>query len=257
MSHNDNTDIPRESTGFPQSNSNPPRSVDDVDLRQACYNGMAVGDFVEVQRAEGEITRLDAIACDVDPSLLQGSPLFPSIPSDDPRRFYLDVVAPMLARDPALAGAEVRDTGTGLHVLLHLDPPIEFQSDTDRRIWSSHVDIIRAALPSDWNAPGITMVTRPIGSINAKNGRTVSRLADGHPVMVDAILGLVDRMRREPAKTIFHIWLGVDRLKPCPICQKRRGLIAQSRNAKCYPCGPIELPQLFDLAYSNRQSGNN
>src|SRR5690606_39010405 len=99
------------------------------------------------------------------------------------------------------------------------------------------------------------MVTRPIGSINAKNGRTVSQLTDGHPIAVDSILALADRMRRKPVKTIFQIWFGTDRIQPCPMCKKSRGLIAQSRNAKCYTCGTIELPQLFDLAFSSCQEG--
>ena len=257
VSLHDNTDLYGESTGFVLSTSNPPQSTDNVDLRQACYNGMAVGDFSAVQLAQGEIIRLDAIAIDVDPGFLRNSLLFPMIPWDDPRRVYHEIVAPMLARDPALAGAEVRDTGTGLHVLLRPDQPIEFQTEIDRRKWSSLVEIIQAVLPSDPHAPGITMVTRPIGSINSKNCRTVTRVADGYPVAVDSILGLVDRMRRAPAKTIFGIWFGTDRLQPCPICGKGRGLIAKSRNAKCYTCGTIELPQLLDLAYLNRQSGNN
>lgn len=257
MSNYDTTELQRESTGFLLAPTNPPQSTDNADLRQACYNGMAVGDFSAVQLAQGEIIQLDAIAVDVDPGFLQNSLLFPMIPWDDPRRFYFEVVAPMLARDTALAGAEVRDTGTGLHVLLRLDQPIEFHTDDNRRKWSSLVEIIQAVLPSDPNAPGITMVTRPIGSINSKNGRPVTQLADGHPVAVDSILALADRMRREPVKTIFRIWLGTERIKPCPICGKEKGLIARCRDAKCYTCGLIALPQLFDLAYSNRQKGHN
>lgn len=221
-----------------------------VDLRQACYNGMAVGNFAEVQLAQAEIIRLDAITIDLDPDKLRDSPLLGEIPSDDPVEFYERIVKAMLSHDPVLAKSEVRDTGSGLHVLLRFGTPIEFRDETDREKWSAIVQIVQATLPADPHAPGMTMVTRPTGSINSKNDRTVSRLAAGEPVTPEEVIDIADRMRRAPFATTVHILTGGDRIQPCPLCGKGRGIVAKNRHARCYSCGKIDLARLLDVVYA-------
>ena len=47
----------------------------------------------------------------------------------------------MLARHPAYARAQVRDTGRGLHAVLRFDPPVTFESDAERERWAAVVKV--------------------------------------------------------------------------------------------------------------------
>jgi hypothetical protein len=194
------------------------------------------------------ITSLRGILIDVDPDRFHKSVL-PFVVTTDPIGLYETIVRPMLARHPVLGKAEVRVSGRGLHILLWLDPPVEFLSHAERQRWAAVVKVIQCLLPSDPDCPGITALTRPIGSINAKNKVTVKQLQKGKPVTAEEITALFDEARSRPFRTVARILLGTDRLSPCPVCKgDGTRMDALDHAGKCYGgCGKVKLRQLYDL----------
>jgi len=218
-----------------------------VDLREQLFNSGAVGLITEVSFPEANVTQLNAIMTDIDPKMFNDQ-IADEATKADPQRFYEYVVRPMLERHPVLAKAQVRASGSGLHVLLHMNPPVVFRSESERSMWSSIVKVIQRILPSDPNAPGITILTRPLGSINSKTGRVVKLLAPGEPVAPDEVMALFNTVREAPVGTIQRIMLGDERISPCPICQKEgSSLSAMDRGARCYGCGKVSLSQVYDV----------
>jgi hypothetical protein len=191
---------------------------------------------------------------DIDPKIIvahiAGKPVKKS-----PTRFYTEVVRQWLLRHPVLTKAEVRCSGTGLHVILWLDKPIEFTSSAQRERWALIVKVIQKILPSDPDAPGITAMTRPIGSINGKkNGQKVTQVVKGELVTEEEVMGLFQEMHTAPVRMVSRILFGQDNIKPCPICQKDgTSLAALDRSAKCYgSCGTVKLSQILDRFYRRR-----
>src|SRR5205823_4305741 len=86
-----------------------------------------------------------------------------------PARFYRQIVAPWLERHPVLMDAEVLCSGRGLHVIPWFANPVEFSTDAERRRWSGIIKAVQAVLPTDPSAPGLTALSRPVGSTNGKN----------------------------------------------------------------------------------------
>jgi hypothetical protein len=172
----------------------------------------------------------------------------------DQTSWPVTTVAPWLTRDPALAGAEVRDSGRGLHVLIRFEEPVTFKSAADRDRWSGICEAVQAVLPIDPDQPGLTAVTRPLGSINGKTGRKVTCLKPAEPVPVDAVLRLYERVAREPFGTVAEILLGSRRVTPCPICKAAgTSLSALQRVGKCYgACGSVKLEGLYNAFLAPR-----
>jgi hypothetical protein len=228
--------------------------IDRVDLREQPYNGREIGPFERVQLPTDLITSVDGIVYDIDLHLFRtDSPVQVMIASR--RKFYRTTLKPMLDRHPALAGAEVRDTGRGVHAIVWFDAPVVFNSDGERRRWAGIVQVVQAALPIDPDQPGITALTRPLGSINGKTGREVKCLTRGTPVPVADVLQLFQQMVQSPFRTLMGILLGADRVSPCPVCRvEGTSLAALDQVGRCYgSCGNVKLEQLYDVFLAPRK----
>ena len=112
-----------------------------LDAREQLFNGGAVGPIDHIQVSTERIARLNGILFDIDPTNLSEGPLLPGL-SSDPQKFYEQCVQGWLARHPLLQRLEVRASGSGLHAILWLDPPVEFTDDGERKRWCSIVKIV-------------------------------------------------------------------------------------------------------------------
>jgi len=224
-----------------------------IDAREQLYNVGLRGPIQQVQLCVEQITRLLGILFDIDPKLFRIGGLFSLVPAD-PREFYTTVLGPMLARHPVLTKVQAIVSGTGIHVILRIDPPIELKSAADQQRWAGNVEVVQAALPIDPDQPGITAVTRPIGSINGKNGALVELVAAGEPVTEQEVMSLYEEMIRSPFATVCKILTGDTKVSPCPICrQPDSTLSALNWVGKCYgSCGKVTLAQLYDAVLAPR-----
>jgi hypothetical protein len=224
--------------------------VTNQDLREQLYNERKAGTFAEVQLPLERITTLHGFFFDLDPKLYRpGNPLFP--PGDDAKRFF-DLIRPVLDRHPLARDAEVRATGTGLHVIVWLNPPVELGTAAAQDQWSHFVGVVQATLPTDLHAPGITGLTRAVGSANSKNGAVVEVLRAGKPVAARAVEEFVDRLTRAPFREVASVLLGDTRVSPCPVCLGEGSrLDVLDDRGMCYgACGKLREAELFDLVYA-------
>jgi hypothetical protein len=228
--------------------------VGQVDSREALYNDNPVGLAGVIQVPAERITALLGIVADLDPKLLiPGNPLFP--PDPDPRKFHA-AIRPVLDRHPLARHGEVRSSGTGLHLILRLDPSVELRTSADQRRWATIVRAVLGSLPSDPNAPGITALTRPIGSINSKNEAVVELLQPGQSISPKDIGAFVEELVEAPFRTVALPLLGSDRVAPCPACQAPgSSLGVLDRLGRCYHCGDVRLERLLDLVYAPAGQG--
>jgi hypothetical protein len=217
-----------------------------VDAREQLVNDGKIGRITDVSVPLEMITSLQGILLDVDP-LRYRREVAPI--RQDPRKFYERTLSKMLARHPVLSKAEVRVSGQGLHVIVRLRDPVEFESDADRQRWAGMVKTIQRLLPTDPDCPGISALTRPIGSVNSKNGAVVRLLRKGQPVPVEEIIALFKETRSRPFRTIAQLLFGQEHITPCPVCA-----LADSRlnvldhKGSCYGhCGTVRISQLFDV----------
>jgi hypothetical protein len=219
------------------------------DLREQLVNDRKTGTVAQVQLPLERITTLHGIPFDLDPKLyIPGNPLFP--PADDPAVFFQNIEA-VLNRHPLASAAEVRMTGTGLHVIVLLDPPVELKDAGSQRKWDALVRTVQCTLPVDPNAPGITALTRPIGSVNSKNGATVRVLRSGKTVAGKAVEEFAARLGKAPFKEVAAVLLGETRVSPCPVCQREGSrLDVLDRVGMCYACGKVTLAQILDRIYA-------
>jgi hypothetical protein len=105
-------------------------------------------------------------------------------------------------------------------------------------------------LPGDPNAPGITAPTRPVGSVNSKNGAVVTELRPGRPVDPARVEAYVRDLAGAPFRTVATTLLGGERAEPCPVCRNPgSSLRAHDRVGQCYHCGKVSLGMLFDAVY--------
>ena len=232
--------------------SKPPanKATDDlIDLREQLWNEGLTGPAGLIQVPTERITRLRGILLDLDPAkLIAENPWFP--PADDPLQFHANI-KPVLQRHPLARHAEIRLSGTGLHGILRLDPPVELTSAAEQKWWAKLVRAVQCSLPVDPNAPGITALTRAVGSINSKNGAVVEVLEPGEPIDPACVIEFVEGLARAPFKTVAMILLGSEHLQPCPIC-RRDGthLDVLDRAGKCYGhCGNVTLARVLDTIY--------
>ena len=218
------------------------------DVREQLYNERKTGTFAQVQLPLERVTTLHGFLLDVDPGLYRpGNAIFP--PADDPEAFFKKI-KPVLDRHPLVRSAEVRLTGTGLHLIVRLDPPVELASAADQARWDALVRVVQATLPVDPNAPGITAVTRPVGSVNAKNGVAVRVLRPGKAIDATAVEEFVTRLSKAPFKEVVTVLFGEQRISPCPVCKAEGSrLDVLDHIGKCYCCGKVTLAQVLDLVY--------
>jgi hypothetical protein len=221
------------------------------DSREQLCNDRKMGNFVEVQLPLERITTLHGFLVDLDPKLYRpGNPIFP--PHDDPRVFY-DAVKPVLDRHPLARFAEVRATGTGLHVIVRLSPPAELTSASAQRHWDSMVRAVQHTLPGDTSAPGITALTRPVGAANSKNSATVALLRPGEPLNPAAVEQYLAGVARAPFRQVVTVLLGDEHVQPCPVCGAADSrLDVLDHVGICYKCGKVRLAQILDLVFTDR-----
>lgn len=237
---------PRKGTGAGGKPSAKPAEEARLDWREQTFNDGEVGPVERVSTPRDGITRLRAVMVDTDTKYLDPA-LYPPGKGTDALRLYNQTVALWLDRHPLWSKAEVRHTGSGLHILFHFEQPVPFDSTADRDRWAAVVRAVQSTLPSDPNAPGLTALTRPLGSVNSKTGRAVKQLRPGTPVAPQAVLEFVDILRRRPFATVAGILHGTDRIAPCPVCRADGSTLAAfDRVGQCYAqCGPVKLAQLF------------
>ena len=150
------------------------------------------GRIEQIQLSTERIVKLNGILLDLDPGLLRQGPLIPAL-ALDPKTFYRETVKPWLSRHPVLRNAEVRISGTGITSssgLITLSNAAKMPTER----WSSLVQIVQAALPTDPHAPGITATTRAIGSTNTKRNTVVQRLKKGRKVSQELVVRLQEEM---------------------------------------------------------------
>lgn len=245
--------IPKKrSSGKRPSRANPvkPRrkaAHDLVDQREQLFNEGEAGPIDRVSLPEAMITSLRGILLDIDPKWIR-TDLLPVAARDNPAKFYTAIVRKLLSRHPVLSRAEVRGSGQGLHIIIWFREPVEFSIEGDRQRWAAIVKVIQRVLPTDPRCPGITALTRPLGSINGKNGTTVRRLRKGAPVAAEDVVDLFDQVRHRPFRTIAGILFGREPIVPCPVCgDPGSRLKVLDFAGKCYTCGDAKLGQLFDV----------
>jgi len=192
------------------------QKAENVDLREQTFNQGHVGPVEIVATAIQQIGQIQKIMFDIDTILLAlKGPFSPKGLS--PQQFYQRYLLPWLNSHPVLKKAEVRFTGKGFHVLLCLAEPILLPSQELLSRCEGIVQVVQAALPIDVKQPGINALTRPVGSINSKNGKIVKLLRPGEPVSQQEIMSLYEDMSRRPFPTIMQIWFGSDKIEPCPV----------------------------------------
>jgi hypothetical protein len=224
-----------------------------VDHREQLCNSGEIGPIEQVSLPLAAITSLRGILLDFDPDRFRRE-LLPYGGLASPDKFFVQLIRNMLAHHEVLNKAEVRSSGRGLHVIIRFRAPIEFPTEAERSRWAAIVKVIQRLLPTDPDCPGITALTRPLGSINSKNGATVRRLRKGVPVPADEVLALFEVARTSPFRTLAKILFGSDRVTPCPVCRGDDSrLDALDGQGRCYGhCGKVQLGRLFDVFLESR-----
>lgn len=229
-----------------------------MDDRQQLANDGLSGPVTTVSLSEAVITRLRGVLLDFDPGRLHPD-VAPAAVLNDPDRLHAEVVRPWLDRDPVFAQAEVRCSGRGLHAIVWLDPVVEFATTADRQRWACAVRVVQRLLPTDPDCPGLTALTRPVGSMNGKTGRAVRVVRPGRPVPPADVLALCQRAARSPFATAAGLLFPGRRVSPCPVCRAAASrLDVLDRVGMCYGgCGKVPLARLFDqfLAPRGRAKG--
>lgn len=228
-------------------NPNKSREADKVDLREQLQNEGKVGPLKSVQLSEARIRTVRGILFDLDFRKFRiGGVIRREYESSE--TFYLKVLKKWIERDETLKSLQMRDSGNNIHGILMFREPVKILNDYDRERWSLIVRVVQAALPIDPGQPGITALTRPIGSVNSKTGREARLLAEGTPVSTDEVLDLFRRMNEQPFAVVGKILFGKDKVKPCPICNSDDSTLSVGPWAgTCYSCRRVALPKLYDL----------
>jgi hypothetical protein len=220
-----------------------------IDERESLWNENATGPAERIQLPLERITTLRGILFDLDPGLLApGNQLF--APADEPRVFFASV-EPALNRHALARNAEVRSSGTGLHLIVWLSPAVELKTEGEQRYWDAAVKAAQRTLPIDPDMPGVTALTRPVGSVNGKNGARVEALRQGTPVAPAEVEEFVRRVRAAPFKEIALPLVGGPRAMPCPVCRKPDSrLDVLDRVGNCYGgCSKVTGEALLGVVY--------
>jgi hypothetical protein len=219
------------------------------DVRESLWNEVRTGPASLIQVPGERITRLRGVLLDLDPKRLRPDNTLFS-PGGDPRQFY-ENIRPVLARHPLARHAQIRASGSGLHAIVLLDPAVELETAAAQKKWAAVVRAVQCSLPVDPNAPGITALTRPIGSINAKSGTVVELLEPGEPIDPGRVTEFVEGLTKAPFKTVAMILIGCEHIKPCPICRRdQTHLDILDRVGRCYgTCGRVSLARIFDTIF--------
>ncbi len=222
------------------------------DERESLVNGRDCGPANRIATTVDEVASIHAFMSDLDCKILD-----PAVVGEEciqsPAALYEQHVRHWLDRDPALAKAQVRDSGYGLHVLLILDEPIICSGD-DARHWDKIARGLRNVLPGDPRLNGIIALTRPVGAMNTKQEphREVKLLRPGKSVTQAEILDLNQRVSTAPARLWMRLFFGDERASPCPLCRDTSTTLGVSGNwqVQCYECGRVDAAALVYRFYS-------
>ena len=221
-----------------------------VDQREQTFNQGHVGPTEFISTKIENIGLIRTIMFDVDFKLINPNGPFQKR-NLSPKAYYEKYVSPWLSHHSVLSKAEVRCTGGGYHVLLNLDTPIRLATDEQRKRWQGIVQVIQMVLPIDPQQPGINAMTRPVGSINGKNSKTVTCLRQGSAVTENEIFSLYVSMKDRPFATLMQIWFGAEKVVPCPLCCGEGTYleVVGPRTGRCYgDCGKVKINDLFQKA---------
>ena len=214
------------------------QGLPNLDLREALFNDRAIGPIGKVQVPAERITTLHGIMLDLDPKILRpGNKIF--TPADTPEEFYRSI-KPILAR----------------HLILWLSPAVELRTAAEQLRWGTIVKSVQRTLPIDTDMPGITAVTRSVGSVNSKNDAVVTTLHAGEPVSPEMIEQFMMRLAKGAFREVVLPLLEELRISPCPICRgENTRLDLLDWVGICYgSCGKITLEHLFEAIYMPRPS---
>ncbi|VTU00923.1 unnamed protein product [Gemmataceae bacterium] len=218
-----------------------------LDWREQLVNRGDCGPVTQVSLAEATITSLHGILLDFDPGRLHPD-LAPGEVLRTPQKLWSEIVKSWTDRHPVFAAAEVRSSGTGLHAIVRLSPLVAFLTEADREKWANVVKVVQTLLPTDPDCPGITAMTRPVGSVNTKNGARVELLREGRPAAPEEVLALCAQAAARPFATVAGLLFAEGRVSPCPVCRVRGSrLDVMDHAGTCYGgCGKVGIGQLFD-----------
>lgn len=221
------------------------------DERETLCNSSLTGPANNIQYTLEEIVELRGVMVDVDPKYLSAS-LPWGLALVDPRRLWLGHVQNGLAAVGLLEFAEARLSGTGLHILIWFAEAVPLTSARDRQVWDARIRVLQSLLLGDPHSPGITALTRPVGSINSKNQALVETIHAGQPIAAEQFAIIVDQLAAEPARTVIQYVYGTDRVTPCPYCGgEGTTCSALSRNTLSYGCcGKRDMSDLYRLAHA-------
>ena len=226
---------------------------DQIDLREQLFNRGEIGPVGLVSTSIKAVGQIRGIMIDVDLNLFQPDGVFSPV-GLTPEEFYERHLIKWLQNHPVLSKAEVRFTGSGFHVLLWFEEPFALQGFSNITRWSSLVDVVQVSLPSDPNQPGINALTRPVGSINSKNGNEVKQLKEGGFVTPEEVMELASQMLAEPFATTLKIWFGGEQVSPCPICRHEGSYLKPYRSGRgsCYgKCSSVTYVKLIQAILTN------
>ena len=207
-----------------------------------CSNDRRVGPLREVQLPTECITSLHGILFDFDPKICR--PTIPRSPRRRPGGIPRQHSAPVLERHPLARHAEVRVSGTGLHLILWLSPAAEMRSAGDQAFWAA---VVKAGSGHAADRPGHARHHRPHPPASGPpTPRTVprsTRLKAGEPVNPQDVLAFLRESDSAPFREVAVPMLGGERLSPCPVCGvEDTRLDVRDRSGMCYGgCGQVTL----------------
>lgn len=213
-----------------------------VDIREQLFNEGRCGIVTDISTPICLITQVNGFLLDLDPVLFKPCGLIPN-PALPPEELFDTTVSKWLVNHDVLSRAEVRISGTGFHVIIRPQGPLEFRSEEDRTRWDIVSSVIRKALPTDPHQPGLNALTRKVGSINSKTGAVVKCLRPGEGVPARAILDFAHEIATRPFRTIVQLLAGNDRIT-CPLCHDQK-MVAMDLYGKCYCCGNVSIASLY------------
>ncbi len=235
-----------------------------ADEREALFNSGAVGTFREVMVQRHEVTMIRGILIEIDGECLRVGNVIEAMPADG-FELYERHVRGWLENHPLLSRAEVRFSGRWLHCILYFGTPVEIKSDRRRELWHTVIKAVQRSLPSDPEAPSLLAMTRPVGSVSSKTGRTVELIKKGEPVTELELLQFAEDLTRRGFATVTQILFGTTTVSPCPVCCKADSTLHAAAplyrtkdpnitsRGSCYDCGKVTLTELVDLVLKGRE----
>ena len=234
-----------------------------ADQREALFNSGAAGTFKDVMVQRHGVTLIRGILIELDGECLRVGNVIEAMPADG-FELYERYVRGWLENHPLLSKAEVRFSGRWVHCILHFATPVEIKSDRRRELWDTVIKAVQRSLPSDPEAPSLLAMTRPVGSVNSKTGRTVELIKVGEPVTELEVLHFAEDLTRRGFATVTQILFGTTTVSPCPVCCKADSTLHAAAplyrtkdpnitsRGSCYECGKVTLTTLVDLVLKGR-----